>query len=116
GATMFLMFGGLALSLAAIGLYSLIAYNVAQRRQEIGVRIALGAPRAGVVRLVVVGGMRLAVVGVAAGAVIALWAGRWVAPLLFQQSARDPMVFGVVSLILIAVSILATAIPAASAA
>ena len=98
GATMFVAFGGLALVLAAIGLYSVIAYNVAQRTHELGVRVALGAQSRDVVRLVVVEGLRLAVVGVAIGAGVALLAGRWVKPLLFNVSPKDPTVFVVVSL------------------
>ena len=116
GATMFVAFGGLALALAAIGLYSVIAYNVAQRRQEIGVRIALGATGADVARLVVGGGMRLVAAGVLIGGAIAAWAGRAVQPLLFQQAAGDPLVFAAVGALLLAVALLATAIPALSAA
>ncbi|HEY5062126.1 MAG TPA: ADOP family duplicated permease, partial [Gemmatimonadaceae bacterium] len=67
GATMFVAFAGLALAITGVGLYSVIAYGVAMRRQEIGVRIALGASRAHVVRLVVRGGLRLVVAGIAAG-------------------------------------------------
>ncbi|MGE5731212.1 MAG: ADOP family duplicated permease, partial [Gemmatimonas sp.] len=82
GATMFTIFGVLALVLAAVGLYSVIAYNVAQRTHEMGVRIALGAQRRDVVTLVVREGVRIVVPGVALGAAIALVAGMWVAPLL----------------------------------
>jgi predicted permease len=116
GATMFLAFGGLALSLAAIGLYSVIAYNVAQRRQEIGVRMALGATRSDIARLVVGSGMRLVITGLVAGGAIAIWAGRAVEPLLFRQSATDPFVFGSVGVLLLAVALLATILPALSAA
>jgi putative ABC transport system permease protein len=116
GATMFLAFGGLALALAAIGLYSLIAYNVAQRRQEIGIRMALGATRAGIARLVVGGGIQLVIAGIMSGGVIALWAGRAVEPLLFRQSATDPLVFGSVAVLLLGVALLATVLPAISAA
>jgi putative ABC transport system permease protein len=116
GATMFLAFGGLALALAAIGLYSVIAYNVAQRRQEIGVRIALGATQADIVRLVVGGGIRLVIGGIAIGGAIAVWAGRAMEPLLFRQSATDPIVFGSVGVLLLGVALCATALPALSAA
>ena len=112
GATMFVAFGGLALVLAAIGLYSVIAYNVAQRTHELGVRVALGAQSRDVVRLVVVEGLRLAVVGVAIGAGVALLAGRWVKPLLFNVSPKDPTVFVVVSLTLISVAVAASWVPA----
>jgi hypothetical protein len=112
GATMFVGFGGLALALAAIGLYSLIAYGVAQRQQELGVRIALGATRGHVVQLVVGTGVRVVVAGVLIGGVVALWAGRWVGALLFQQSARDPAVYAVGAAVLIGVALVATAAPA----
>ena len=114
-ATMFVAFGGLALGLAAIGLYSVIAYNVAQRRQEIGVRIALGAPRGRIVRLVVGSGMRVVVTGVVLGGALALWAGRWVATLLFQESPADPAVYAVVAAVLVGVALVATAVPALAA-
>jgi predicted permease len=112
GATMFVAFGMLALLLAAIGLYSVIAYNVAQRTHELGVRVALGARSPDVIRLVVTDGLKVAVVGVAIGALIALWAGRWVKPLLFGVSANDPFVFAVVSFTLIVVAVAASWIPA----
>lgn len=112
GATMFLAFGGLALVLAAIGLYSVIAYDVAQRTRELGIRIALGARVDDVVRLVTRDGMRFALVGVALGGVISFVAGRWIASLLYAVSPRDPMVFGVVAGVLLAVAALASALPA----
>ena len=115
GATMFVAFAALALALAGIGLYSVIAYGVAQRRQEIGVRIALGASRRHVVRLVVRGGLRLVIAGVALGIVVALWAARWIAPLLFQESATDPLVYGAVAAVLIGVALVATSMPAFAA-
>ncbi|MGH7623596.1 MAG: FtsX-like permease family protein, partial [Gemmatimonadaceae bacterium] len=112
GATMFTLFGALALILAAIGLYSVIAYDVAQRTQELGLRMALGAPSGGVERLVIREGMRYAVGGIALGAVIALAAGHWVQPLLFGESARDPLVFLAVAAMLLIVAATASAIPA----
>jgi hypothetical protein len=115
GATMFAGFGALALTLAGIGLYGVIAYGVAQRRQEIGVRLALGARAADVARLVVGGALRLVVSGLVLGSAISLWAGRWIATLLFQQSPADPMVYGVVAVVLALVALLATAVPAISA-
>jgi putative ABC transport system permease protein len=115
GATMFVAFGGLALALAGIGLYSVMAYGVAQRRQEIGVRIALGASRSTVVRLVVGSGMRLVVAGVVIGSVVALWAGRWLEAVLFHESPRDPAVFALVAVVLIIVAFVATAMPALAA-
>jgi predicted permease len=112
GATMFTAFGLLALVLAAIGLYSVIAYNVAQRTHELGVRSALGAQLGDLVRLVLTDGMRLALVGVVLGSVIAFIVGRWAQPLLFEQSARDPAVFAGVAAVLLAVAAVASWIPA----
>ena len=112
GATLFTAFGGVALLLAAIGLYSVIAYNVSQRRQELAVRMALGAATSHVLRMVIGDGLRFALAGVAAGGLIAWYAGRWIAPLLFDQSARDPAVFGFVTGVLLLVAMMASAIPA----
>jgi predicted permease len=112
GATAFSAFGALALVLAAVGLYSVIAYSVAQRRQELAVRVALGASAGNVIRLVVGEGLRFAVSGVVVGGALALLAGQWIAPLLFNQSPRDPMVLGTVAGALLVVAILASAIPA----
>lgn len=112
GATVFTAFGMLALVLAAVGLYSVMAYDVAQRGQELAVRVALGAVARDLLRLVVADGLRYAMTGVVVGGVIALVAGRWIAPLLFDQSPRDPVVFGTVTGLLLLVALLATAIPA----
>ncbi|HEX5074557.1 MAG TPA: ABC transporter permease [Gemmatimonadaceae bacterium] len=116
GATMFLVFGVLALVLAAIGLYSVVAYGVAQRTQEIGVRIALGAGVSDVVGLVVGQGLRFAVLGIVVGGATAWWASGWVGPLLFSVSPKDPVVYGTVAIVLLAAALLASAIPAARAA
>jgi putative ABC transport system permease protein len=116
GATMFSVFGLLALALAAIGLYSVIAYSVAQRSHELGVRVALGAQMRDVVRLVVNEGMMLAMVGVGLGAVLALLVGRWVRPLLFRESPYDPVVFLAVTVLLLGVAGLASFLPARRAA
>ncbi len=112
GATMFVAFGVLALLVAAVGLYGVITYNVAQRMHELGVRIALGAQSADVVRLVVGQGVRFAVAGVALGLTLAWLAARWIQPLLFQQSAQDPATYGMVAALLLAVALLASALPA----
>jgi len=115
GATMFVAFGALALALAGVGLYGVIAYGVAQRRQEIGVRIALGARSGHIVRLVVGSGLRLVVTGVVLGSVIALVAGHWMTTLLFQESPRDPAVYLAVASTLVVVALVATAAPAIGA-
>ena len=101
-----------ALILASIGLYSVIAYAVAQRTHELGVRIALGASIADLTRMIVGQGVAFAVAGIAIGSVIALWAAKWIEPLLFAQKARDPMTFVGVGLVLLVVAIAATLRPA----
>ncbi len=112
GATMFVAFGVLALLVAAVGLYGVITYNVAQRMHELGVRVALGAQSGDVVRLVVGQGVRFAVAGVLVGLALALFAAKWIQPLLFQQSARDPATYGAVGALLVAVALVASAVPA----
>jgi putative ABC transport system permease protein len=115
GATMFVAFGVLALVVAAVGLYGVIAYNVAQRTNELGVRVALGAQRAHLLRLVVGESVRFTLAGVGVGLVVATASGRWVQPLLFGQSARDPVVYGGVGLLMLAVALAASALPALKA-
>ena len=109
---MFVAFGGLALVLAAIGLYSLIAYDVAQRTQELGVRIALGASMSDVMKLVMSSGCGSWSWASCLAAGLALWGSKWMEGLMFQQSPRDPVVFGVVALVLLAVALLASSGPA----
>ena len=87
---MFTVFGAVALVIAAVGLYGVLAFNVVQRTHELGVRKALGAAPGQLVGMVLLQSMRLAAVGLAIGLLIALVAGGWVAPLLFNVSARDP--------------------------
>jgi predicted permease len=112
GATMFVAFGGLALLVSAVGLYGVIAYNVTQRLHEVGVRIALGAKVGDVLRLIMGQGIRFALAGVVLGSVLALVASRWVQPLLFRQSARDPSVYAMVGALLVIVAVLASSLPA----
>jgi hypothetical protein len=116
GATVFTVFGALALALAAVGLYSVIAYEVTRRKHELGVRLALGAGQSRVVRLVVLRGLRVAVIGVAIGSAIALAAGRAIGPMLFGVTPSDSRVFGVAIATMIVVAAAASAIPAARAA
>jgi ABC-type antimicrobial peptide transport system permease subunit len=112
GATLFAVFGGLALVLAAIGLYSVIAYNVTQRTHEMGVRVALGAQAMDVISLIVREGLRIVIPGVVLGAIVSLIAGKWVAPLLFDVSPKDPPVLVGVILTLLGVAVLASWLPA----
>jgi hypothetical protein len=112
GATMFVAFGGLALVLAAIGLYSVIAYNVTQRTHELGVRVAFGAEARDLVRLIMREGMQLTVAGIVIGGTIAALAGRWVGPLLFNVRPTDPAVYTFVAVVLLLVAGFASMIPA----
>jgi predicted permease len=112
GATLFGIFGALALVIAAIGLYSVIAYMVAQRTQEFGVRLALGATTQRILSLVLSRGMSVSAAGLVAGLVVALYAGRFLEPLLFETSGHDPVVLGGAMLVLLGVSILACLLPA----
>jgi predicted permease len=116
GATMFSIFGALALGLAAVGLYGVRGYAVAQRTREIGIRMALGARLPTVVRMVLWEGVRVTAIGVAIGAAVALAASRLIDPLLFNASASDPRVHVVIGLALVIVAILASAVPAWRAA
>ena len=80
------------------GLYAVIGYDVTQRAHELGVRIALGAQSRDLIRFVVGQGVRFAVAGIVVGSSLAWLGSRWIEPLLFQQSATDPIVFGAVAL------------------
>jgi len=112
GATMFVAFGALALVVAAVGLYGVIAYSVTQRMHELAVRVALGAQRGDIIRLVVRQALSYAVGGVAVGASIALLTARWIQPLLFGESAHDPMVFACVAIMVGVVGLCAGTSPA----
>jgi putative ABC transport system permease protein len=112
GATMFVAFGVLALVVAAVGLYGVIGYNVTQRMHELGVRVALGAQAHDILRLVVGQGLRFAAAGVALGSVLAWGGSRWIEPLLFEQPAKDPIVYSVVGAALLLVALAASASPA----
>ena len=116
GARMFLLFGSLALVVAAIGLYAVIAFAVAQRTQELGVRIALGARAVDVLGLVVSEGLRVTLGGIVIGTAIALVASAGMRTLLYDVSPRDPLVYGMVGVTLLVVGALASAIPASRAA
>ena len=94
------------------GVYSVMDYAVSQRTREIGVRLALGARRRDIFRLIVAGGMKLVGVGLALGLLVALGCMRFLSNLLYGVSATDPLVFGFVILLLAAVAFLANYFPA----
>jgi predicted permease len=106
------VFGASALLLAAIGIYGLMAYSVAQRTQEIGIRLALGAEASDVKNMVVMQGLKLTIAGIVIGLGCAFLLTRLLAALLFGVTARDPVVFGSVPLLLALVALVAVWIPA----
>jgi macrolide transport system ATP-binding/permease protein len=105
-------FAALALLLSAVGLYGVIAYSVSRRTREIGVRMALGAQRNSVLRLVLGEGVRLALIGLSLGVVASLIATRWMSSLLFGVEPVDPLTFATVAVLLSLVALLACLIPA----
>jgi putative ABC transport system permease protein len=107
-----LLFAAAALALAAFGTYGVVSYAVTRRRAELGIRMALGAQRGDVLRMVLRQGMTPVFAGLCAGAMAALGIGQYVASLLFQVSPRDPMAFGIAIATLLAVSAAACLIPA----
>jgi predicted permease len=105
-------FSALALVLAAVGIFGVVAYSVSQRRQEIGIRMALGAQRRDVLRLILGHGAKLALLGLGIGVVFAFLLTRLMASQLYSVSATDPLTFGAVALVLLGVSVTACYIPA----
>ncbi len=105
-------FALVALFLAAVGLYGVVAYTVSQRTQEIGVRMAIGAQRADVLRMVLGGGMKLSLIGLAIGLAAALALAELVTTLLFGVEPFDPASYGATAAVLLAVSLLACYVPA----
>ena len=116
GATVIGAFGALGLLLAAVGLYGVVAYSVTQRLQEFGIRTALGATAAGIVRLAVGRGMILTGIGLALGALAASGVTPFIASGLFNVNPRDPVVFGVTGLLLAGVALFACLVPSRRAA
>ena len=110
--TLMMIFAGVAVVLAAIGIYGVVAYSVTQRTHEIGVRVALGAQQRNIVRLVLSEGVRTAILGAALGLVGAAWVARFMAGLLFGIDVHDPLTFLAVAAILVAVAAAACSIPA----
>jgi len=106
------VFAVIALTLAAVGIYSVIAYSVAQRTQEIGIRMALGAQTGAVLKLVVGQGLKLVASGVALGLAASFGLTRLMSNMLFGVSAVDPLTFVVITLLLTFVALLACWIPA----
>ena len=108
--------GALGLLLATVGLYGVLTYSATRRTREIGIRIAIGARRADVLRMMLRHGMRLAGIGVAMGLLLAAVVTRLMAGLLFGVSPLDPMTFGLMSAVFVAVALVATYLPARRAA
>ncbi|MBL8167584.1 MAG: ABC transporter permease [Acidobacteria bacterium] len=111
-ATLLMLFALLALTLAAVGIYGVIAYAVAQRTQEIGLRMALGAQAYDVLRLILAQGLKLTLCGIGSGLLAAWGLTHWLKALLFGVSATDPLIFVGVALLLAFVALLACWIPA----
>jgi ABC-type antimicrobial peptide transport system permease subunit len=109
-------FGGLALLLAAIGLYGVMAYSAARRAREIGIRIAMGARRGAVLWMVLRGSLSLVMGGLAIGIPVSLVAARKVAPVLFGIRAEDSLTFVSTACVLLAVGLAAAYVPARRAA
>ena len=108
-------FAGLALVLALVGLYGVMAYTVSQRRKELGVRAALGAPAAGLLRLILADGLRMTIAGAAIGLLLAAALTRLMTAQLFQVEALDPVVYAGVTVLLVAVACVACGVPALQA-
>src|SRR6185503_9821219 len=115
-ATLSSLFGLVALALAAVGLYGVMAYSVSQRTREIGIRMALGARNENVLALVVGQGMKVVAAGLAAGAIAAFGLTRFIASRLYGISPTDPWVLAIVSMLLVLTALLACWLPARRAA
>jgi ABC-type antimicrobial peptide transport system permease subunit len=116
GAALFAAFGGLALVVAIVGLSGAVSYSVEQRRHEVGVRMALGARRGDIMRLIVSQALHPVAIALVLGLGIALVVAPKVQPLLFAQSATDPWIYALVASAMLGAAIAASAIPAMRAA
>lgn len=114
--TLLVGFATAALALAAVGIFGLLSYSVAARRREIGVRMALGADRGAVVRMIVPRGIAYAGIGAAVGLVVAFIGTRWLQGVLFGVSPTDPMTLLLVTIALLGVALIACWAPARRAA
>ena len=110
------LYGGLALILTALGLYGVTAYGVARRTREIGVRMALGAGRSGIMRAVIGGPVLETIAGLAIGLPLAMLAGRALGSQLYELGGQNPLVWSITIGVLVVTAILAAAIPARRAA
>lgn len=113
---LFTAFGILALALSALGIFGVLAFAVEQRRREMGIRMALGSTRRGVVTLVVAQGLRLVAIGLGIGILGAIFASRLLANLLYQVEPADPVTLGVVALVALGTAVAASGLPALGAA
>ena len=112
GTGLFVSLGALALIVATVGIYSVLAYTMGQRAHEVGIRIALGARSADVHRLVLTEGLRVVAIGAGIGVVLALASGRLIASLLYSVSSRDPLTLFASVVVLLTAAALAGALPA----
>ena len=115
GATLFSLFGALALVVAAVGIYSVLAFAVARRRREIGIRAALGAQGRDLVAMVVKRAASLIGAGLVAGLAIAVLGGRFMESILFGVPSVNPTVFGIVAVVLVSAGLFAAWVPARKA-
>jgi putative ABC transport system permease protein len=109
---LFTIFGCVALAIASVGLYGVLAFLVTQRTREIGIRMALGGKPGGIVRSVVFEGLALTAVGLVSGLGIAVLLGRWMKDLLFEIKPTDPLTYGVIAGVMFAVALIAAFGPA----
>ena len=109
---LFAIFAGLAMLLAAVGIYGVMSYSVAQRRSEIGIRMALGAQKFDVLKLTIGEGLKLVLIGIGLGLIGAFLLTRLMSSLLFGITATDPLTFAAISVVLVAVALIASYVPA----